>query len=182
MTNHPVKATFVRLIGEKVILTKFTERDITPEYVSWLNDPEVVRYSNQRFRLHTMASCLTYLSTFHGSDNIFFKIERKVDRLYVGTMTAYISGAHQTVDMGIMVGRRSVWGEGIGQDAWNSLILWFLRQDGIRKVTAGTMRPNQAMIKLIERSGMKLEAVRPKQEILNNIPTDLLYFGRFCDV
>jgi RimJ/RimL family protein N-acetyltransferase len=96
-------------------------------------------------------------------------------------MTAYVSKPHQTVDIGIMVGRRAVWGGGIGQDAWNTLVSWFLRQGSIRKVTAGTMQSNGAMIKIIERSGLLLEAVRPKQELLNGLPQDILYYGKFRD-
>lgn len=177
----PGRVEFSSLIGEKVILKPFAEGDITSEYVSWLNDPEVAKYSNQRFRKHTVASCANYLAGFAGTDNLFIKIERKSDGLFVGTMTAYVSRPHGTVDIGIMVGRRSVWGSGIGQDAWNMLIGWFLRQDAIRKVTAGTMRANGAMRKLMERSDMVLEAERPKQELLDGVPHDLLYYGKFSD-
>ena len=155
--------------------------DITCEYVGWLNDPDVVKYSNQRFFQHTPASCEKYLAGFAGTDNLFLKIEQKVDGIFLGTMTAYVSKPHQTVDIGIMVGRRAVWGGGIGQDAWNTLVSWFLRQGSIRKVTAGTMQSNGAMIKIIERSGLLLEAVRPKQELLNGLPQDILYYGKFRD-
>ena len=78
-----------------------------------------------------------------------------------------------------MVGLRSEWGQGYGQDAWNTLLTWLLDRDCVRKVTAGTMRCNLAMVRLMERSGMSLEAVRPQQELLDGVPQDLLYFGRF---
>ena len=176
-----MKQEFENLSGEKVILKSFAASDITSEYVGWLNDPDVVKYSNQRFYQHTPASCEKYFASFVGTDNLFLKIERKIDGLFLGTMTAYISKPHQTVDIGVMVGRRSVWGAGIGLDAWNTLIEWFFRQESIRKVTAGTLQSNAAMIKLMMRSGFILEAVRPKQELLDGIPQDVLYYGRFRD-
>jgi [ribosomal protein S5]-alanine N-acetyltransferase len=172
---------FEHLVGEKVVLKPFTVADITSEYVAWLNDPEVVKYSNQRFRQHTIASCQRYHASFEETDNLFIKIERKIDNCFVGTMTAYVSNPHQTVDIGIMIGCRSVWGRGIGQDAWRTLMNWFLSQGSIRKVTAGTMQSNEGMIKLMKRSGMVLEAVRPKQELLNGQPQDILYYGKFRD-
>ena len=33
-----------------------TEDDITPNYVGWLNDQSLMRYSNQRFINHTLAT------------------------------------------------------------------------------------------------------------------------------
>jgi hypothetical protein len=34
---------------------------------------------------------------------------------------------------------------------------------------------------LMERSGMKIEATRIGQELLDGRPQDLVYFGKFCD-
>jgi [ribosomal protein S5]-alanine N-acetyltransferase len=179
MNSPVVTDNFTPLRGEKAVLSLFTEADLSHDYVSWLNDPEVTKYSNQRFRAHSLASCAKYLASFIGTPNLFLKIQRPSDLLPVGTMTAYFSLPHQTVDVGIMVGRRDVWGSGIGQDAWNLLINWLLIQPTIRKVTAGTLRCNASMIKLLERSGMTLEAVRPQQELLDGVPVDIVYYGKF---
>ena len=35
------------------------------------------------------------------------------------------------------------------------------------------------MIRVIQKSGMKLEAVRSKQELLDGKPQDILYFAKF---
>lgn len=167
--------------GCLVVLRPFLAADVTPEYVSWLNDSQVVRFSNQRFRQHSLSSCLDYVSSFHGAPNRFLKILRQEDGRTVGTMTAYAAVHHGTVDMGIMLGCRSSWGQGIGQDAWNTLLRWLLSAGGVRKVTGGAMRANQAMVRIMERSGMTLEAVRPGQELLDGVPQDLVYFGKFRD-
>jgi ribosomal-protein-alanine N-acetyltransferase len=179
MNLASIKDHFVELGGEYVTLKQFSASDITDEYVGWLNDPQVVKYSNQRFLQHTRETCKRYLDGFCGTVNLFIKIQRRIDGLFVGTMTAYVSTYHQTVDVGIMVGRQSVWGLGIGQEAWNLLVEWLLHQEGVRKVTAGTMRCNTAMIRLMEKSGMTLEAVRPEQEMLDGMPQDLVYYGKF---
>lgn len=177
-TDSP-RGRFTRLEGDKTVLTPFAPVDITAEYLSWLNDPEVVKYSNQRFIAHTAESCAKYLDSFAGTGNLFLKILRKSDGAAVGTMTAYYSAPHRTVDVGIMVGNREAWGRGIGQDAWNTLLAWLLAQECVRKLTAGTMRCNGAMVRLMERSGMIHEAVRPQQELFDGVPQDLLYYGKF---
>ncbi|MCG9094393.1 GNAT family N-acetyltransferase [Laribacter hongkongensis] len=169
------------LAGRLVTLQPFLPADVTTEYVGWLNDPEVVRFSNQRFRHHSPSSCQDYVASFDGSPHRFLKILRQADGRMVGTMTAYAAVPHGTADMGIMLGCRSTWGQGIGQDAWNTLLQWLLDTAGIRKVTGGAMRCNQAMVRIMERAGMTLEAVRPAQEMLDGIPQDLVYFGKFRD-
>ena len=37
------------------------------------------------------------------------------------------------------------------------------------------------MVKIMEQSGMELEAVRSRQELIEGQPVDLLYFARFAD-
>ena len=81
----------------------------------------------------------------------------------------------------MLVHETSVWGGGNGQDAWNVLTNWVLAQDSIRKLTAGTLACNRAMIRIVERSGMQLEAVRKSQEIVDGMPQDILHFARFRD-
>lgn len=171
----------VKLIlrGDKVLLRPFTALDIDDSYIGWLNDPDVVRFSNQRFLRHDRKSCLRYLDSFEGTANLFMSARRLADDCQIGTLTAYVSPHHLTVDVGIMIGDKTAWGMGYGQDAWNTLADWLLGWKKIRKLTAGTLACNYGMIKLLERSGMTLEAVRKEQEIVEGSPTDILYYAKF---
>ena len=56
---------------------------------------------------------------------------------------------------------------------------WFLENKDVRKVTGGTMKANTAMVRIMEKSGMTLEAVRGGQELLEGKPHDLLYYAKF---
>lgn len=181
MVSAELMPPFESLAGCLVTLQPFTIGDVTPEYVGWLNDPQVVRFSNQRFRQHSLQSCRDYVASFAASPNRFLKIIRQEDGRMVGTMTAYAAVPHGTVDMGIMVGSRSIWGRGVGQDAWNTLLNWLLGEAAVRKVTGGAMRCNLAMMRIMERSEMALEAVRPRQEMFDGEPHDLVYFGKYRD-
>lgn len=174
-----MKLPIQKLEGNKIILKTFTAEDVTPEYVGWLNDPMVVRFSNQRFNRHTIETGRAYLASFTSTENLFLKIISRANTKIIGTMRANIASPHQTADIGIMIGCREVWGKGFGLDAWSTLMSWFLTRGGIRKVTGGTMRANVAMVKIMEKSGMALEAVRPGQELLEERPQDLMYFGKF---
>ncbi|MBT9512446.1 MAG: GNAT family N-acetyltransferase [Acidovorax sp.] len=167
--------------GRLTELRPFKAGDITPAYISWLNDPTVVRFSNQRFTAHTAESSAKYFNGFADSPNHFLIIRRRDTGEAIGTMTAYVSVPHGTADMGILVGDRRVWGGGFGLDAWRTLLEWLLAERGLRKVTAGTLDCNEAMLRLIHKSGMHHEATRRAQEIVEGAERNILYFARFRD-
>ena len=96
-------------------------------------------------------------------------------------MTAYISEAHATADLGILIGDNSAHGLGYGLEAWSAVIGWLFDIKSIRKITAGCMEVNQPMLSIIKKSGMKEEAVKLNQEIYQNRYVNLLFFRKFLD-
>ena len=171
----------INLEGSLVVLRRMKAEHLTSEYVRWLNDPEVVKFSNQRFREHTLESSKNYLDLFIGSDNFFLSIAEINSGRVCGSITAYRDLNHGTADMGLMVGDRSVWGRGYGLEAWKLLMQYLFSSGGVRKVTGGTLASNIGMLKIMERSGMELEAVKKKQEIIDGVPMDIHYYAKFRD-
>lgn len=172
---------FQSLQNAKVTLRQFTEADITQRYLSWLNDPQVVRYSNQRFKTHTVETSLAYLRSFARTQNLFLAIIDNSSHEIVGTLTIYCTVPHRTADIGILIGDKTVWGQGLGTEAWQLAISYVLDTLGYRKVTGGTLKVNQSMVKIMKKSGMYLEAVRPRQEILDGTEVDIVYYAKFAD-
>lgn len=162
----------------RLLLERFDASCIGADYLGWLNDPVVTRFSNQRFREHTLESSRRYFDSFEGTPNGFYAVKLKADGRLIGTMTAYVATPHLTADMGIMIGDRRCWGGGFGLEAWSSLLTALL-EGGCRKVTGGTLRANVGMCRIMERSGMSLEAVRARQEIVEQREEDVLYYARF---
>ena len=167
------------LRGDMIELKPFLVADINDVYIGWLNDQNVMKYSNQRFFVHNIESCLRYHASFEGTNNLFMGIRRLLDDKLIGTLTAYVASNHGTVDVGIMIGDCSLWGKGFGLDAWITMTNWLLARKDIRKLTAGTLACNSGMISLMERSGMILEATRKSQEIVEKCPVDMLYYAKF---
>ena len=164
------------LQGKRALVRLFSYRDLSENYISWLNDPEVVRYSNQRFLTHDMDSVNRYFKHFVDSSNIFLAIEDAQNAQHVGTMTIYVQPYHYTSDIGILVGEH---GKGYGAEAWCLVVDWLLNTCHVRKVTAGTLACNRGMLRLMEESGMKREAIRRDQELVEGKPQDVIYFAKF---
>ncbi|HEY1312446.1 MAG TPA: GNAT family N-acetyltransferase [Steroidobacteraceae bacterium] len=167
--------------SRRLAIHPFDEACVSDEYLSWLNDQEVMRFSNQRFRAHSRQSARDYIASFAGTTNVFLAVRLAESGRMIGTMTAYISNQHTTADMGILIGDRACWGQGYGLEAWTTLMHNLFASWGMRKVTGGAARPNMGMVRIMERSGMHLEAVRTRQEIIDGVEQDVLYYARFVD-
>ena len=166
--------------GMRLHLSRFTQGHVNASYIGWLNDPNVVKYSNQRFISHTSETCLHYQS-FAGTNNRFYAIEELATAQMLGTLTVYANLHHQTADIGILIGAKQHWGRGLGQEAFELAMRALASTGQIRKITAGTMASNVGMVKIMERSGMHLEATRKAQEIFDGHPMDVLYFAKFVN-
>jgi RimJ/RimL family protein N-acetyltransferase len=173
---------FFPIEGQLVKIHVFSKENITDAYLGWLNDPDTVRFSNQRFHRHTRQTSLSYLQSFDGTENLFLTISLKSDEKYVGTMSAYISSAHETADMGIMIGDKTSWGSGVGGDAWATVLSFLLDTVRVRKVTGGALASNKSMVKIMSNSGMTPDGVRVAQELVDRQAQDILHFAKFrCD-
>ncbi|MBI4615899.1 MAG: GNAT family N-acetyltransferase [Planctomycetes bacterium] len=163
--------------GPSLALVPFGDRSITEEYLGWLNDPDLMRYSQQRFRRHTAESCREYLRSFQGSPNFFWSVIRRADSLAVGTMTAYVEPEHGCADIGILIGHPGIRGHGGGREAWGLGMAFLFEHRGMRKVTGGTVAANVPMVRIFLHWGMRLEGIRRDQQLIDGCPTDVLLFG-----
>lgn len=166
---------FAPLECEGFRIVPFEERHLTERYVAWLNDPETVRYSEQRHYAHDAVSCRSYFVSMQNNACLFVAIEMHDSELgHVGNMSAAIDHANGSADLSIIIGEKRIWGTGVASKAWVSMIDELLHLYALRRVTAGTMSVNVPMIKLMERSGMQIEAVRPHHFLWEGQEVDLV--------
>jgi hypothetical protein len=127
------------MIGSKVKLYLFNENNINKTYLSWLNDKDLMKYSNQRFLLHDFKTSFNYFNSFKISNNVFLAIYAQEN--FVGTMTCYINENHSHADIGLLIGKEYL-NLGLGYDAWVTLMNNLL-DCSVRKITGGTLSLNQ---------------------------------------
>lgn len=165
-----------------VSLRMFAKDDITEQYIRWLNDKEVVKYSNQRFINHTAESCINFYDSFNGSQSLFVAIEDVLSGDMIGTLTIHCNEYHDTADVGIMLGDKTTWGKGYAKQAWCLVVNLLSDVINIRKVTAGTLECNLAMIGLMKASNMKPDGTRTAQELVDGQSMDIVYYAKFLGI
>jgi len=161
-------------------LVPFCEAHLTDRYVGWLNDPETVRYSEQRHRSHDRRSCEAYFRDVAAGGDLFIAIEAP-GLGHVGNISVSIDEANRSADVSIMVGEAAARGRGIATAAWSGVVDWLLGPGGMRRVTAGTMECNSPMIELLKKSGMTIETIRPRAFLCDGEEIGCVLAARFAD-
>ena len=105
-----------------ITLRPLTLDDVTETYVGWLQDPEVTRYLMAGRTPQTARTVRAFVETLLLSAAQPFAI--LLDGRHVGnTQLQQISGVDGTAEVGILLGDRTCWGQGIGQAAIQALTL-----------------------------------------------------------
>jgi RimJ/RimL family protein N-acetyltransferase len=152
---------------------------ILPEHVAWLNDGAVVKYSEQRHKLHTHRSQEAYLNGFidNKHDHVWL-ISIKNSDIEIGTITALVDEPNNVAQMGILLGNRDMWGKGYGTEAWKTVMDWLFEEMDVRKIECGTMSANRAMRRVAVNNRMEVQAAVTQHFLLDGQPEALLLYGR----
>ena len=173
-----IAKTASELKGNLVHLRPFHPSFITEQYVAWLNDKTLMRYSEQRHKTHDLDSCHRYLESMVSQGHYFWAILEATTSHHIGNLTAYLDRQNKTANLAILIGEKPIQGKGYGLQAW-TLALNHLLEVGFRKVNAGTMAENTAMRKIFEKSGMQLEGIRQKEYLLDGQEVDQILVTKF---
>lgn len=175
MTFNPDSVN--RIKGREIVLDRFTPACITDEYLSWLNNRDLMKYSRQSKLTHTRESCLAYVQTFAGTANFFWSVRLIEGDVQIGTMTAYVDEKLRSADIGILIAHPAVRGRGTGEQCWAMAMSFLFDHLQILKITGGTLAPHSRMRSIFERWGMQLEQVLPEHEVLAGTAYDVVRYG-----
>lgn len=155
-------------------LTQTSSRNL-----AWLRDRDVVRYSEQRHRQHTLSSQLRYIHSFVGKSRLW-AIYLAENGEHIGNLSARHDAPNDVADIGIMIGETKLWGRGYAGEAWKAACNWLIDKEcgGIRKLEAGCGRTNTAMLKIIQGNGFKQEGELLSHFLYDGNPVSALLFGR----
>lgn len=168
----------MKVASNTLIIERFVESDISPQYIAWLNNPELMRYSEQRHKSHSQQSCINYLFSFEETSNYFLSIKSIMSGELLGTMSVYIDKNNSVADMGILVGKEYS-NKGLGTQVWSLMQNHLLNVLSIRKITAGTLRCNIGMLSIMKKNGMISDGLRQAQYIVDGQPVDIIYMAKF---
>lgn len=171
----------LKLEGEKLILRALTLDDATPEYVSWLNDPEVSQYMESRFQIHTLETLKQYITDRNADVNTyFFAIVRKDSEKMIGSIKlGPVDRNHNRGEIGIMIGDKDSWGQGFASEAIKLISDFGFNTFKLHKIVAGVYAENMGSRKAFLKNGFEEEAVLKKHDRSKDTYTDVIRFAKF---
>lgn len=152
----------------EVELRIISEKAVSDNYLKWLLDPEVVKYTEQRWYKQSLESITSYVKAMHESDTDFLR-----GIFYEGAMVGTckvgaVNWHHRTGQISFLLGEKNVWGRGIGSFVVGTLVRFAFGELNLKKLTAGVYESNISSQRVFEKNGFKIEG-----KLLSQIETDM---------
>ena len=156
--------------------------DARPPYLSWMNDPVIMRFMETRFTSHTAEDLARFITDCNDDPAILLLgLYRRADGTHIGNIKlGPIHHHHRRGDIGIVIGDRTAWGQGYAREAIRSLADHALGPRGLHKVTAGCYAANMGSARAFLAAGFTHEATRTAQLWCESRWQDELLFGRIA--
>lgn len=155
------------LESDRIRLDKFTERSITPSYISWLNDYEVNKYM-QTGRL--LVSEKDVYAPKNDKDLLFMIRYKESDDSapYIGTASLHrIDWVIRKAEIGYMIGDKSYWKKGIASEVVSLLTNYGFNRLNLNKITAGVVDGNEGSVKVLLKNGYEKYCEEPEDYYLD---------------
>lgn len=173
--------TIPELRTHSLTIVPFSISHLSERYVGWLNATQLMRFSEQRHKVHDMTSCKAFHDSFGDSDNGFWAIEEYILGLdHIGNITANIDRANRLADVGFLIGEKPARGKGYGCEAFRAVVQYLLMVGGMRKVAVGDMSANTAMLSIVRRSGLIDDGVGARPLLFEDGQMDVVHMAAFA--
>lgn len=169
------------LENDRITLRPLDTEDITDEYISGLNDPEVNRFLvNVRQTVQTRETVVQYvISCYESPSAILFGIFIKNDDSKIPIGTIHISEIdffHYTASVGICIFAKRVWKKGYAFQALKLVKNYLWGVLGLHYLEAGAYAKNKSSISAFTRAGfLEWYRVKDKYRLVDSFE-EAIYF------
>ena len=155
----------VSLKSYRLYLRPVELSDVNDNYVRWMNDAEVNRFMETRFRPQTQKDIEAYVTSMIHKPNVhFFAILLKESSRHIGNIKLEVtSPIHRRGELSLFVGEKECWGKGFASEAIRLVRDFGIRELGLHKLTAGCYSNNIGSARAFEKAGFIREAVLKKE-------------------
>lgn len=129
--------------GDHIYLRRLVPSDKSQRYLSWLNDPEVQKYSSRRGRTLSMEDMAHFLEFVHFSRDLHLAILTNDNHLHIGNIALNrIDGTNRSAALTTMMGDRSYWDKGLEIEAIRLLIDYAFNDLKLHRLYAASSSPS----------------------------------------
>lgn len=146
-------------------LKELKPTEVSKSYLKWMNDREIQKFTEQRFKKHTLKSIIDYVKEKKKSKSeflygIFIKHNKHIGNIKLGPINFF----HKRSDISYFIGEKKYWGKGYGTEAIAKIIK-IARKKGLKKLQAGFYHLNYGSKKVLIKNKFKLEGTLKSQTL-----------------
>ena len=165
-----------------LILRKLNiKKDISKKYLSWMNDPDVHRYTEQKYKKHSLLDIKKFVENKNKSKNEFlygiFLQENKLAKHIGNIKLGPVNSIHKIADISYFIGEKKLWGKGLTTLAIKEIIK-IAKKKGIKKLKAGYIAMNKGSKKVLTKNGFKIEGKFKSEAIHKGKRVDTFWYGK----
>lgn len=155
---------YKKIIGKKCYLSPISMEDV-PKYTSWLNDFEVAMSTVLYSRIIDIEAENTALAELKLGYNFAIRLIEN-NELIGNVGLNNVDFLHRNAELGIVIGNKSYWNQGYGQEAINLMLDFTFNLLNIKCIYLQAYEYNKPGISLYEKVGFKISGrIRKAQEI-----------------
>ncbi len=165
--------------GRQCVLVPMSEQYLEA-HVRFLNDPDVSRYLRLRPAARALECQRTWLKKVLASerDQLLAILAKESHNAFIGVVhLREIDHVDKIAHGGMVVGNKQFWGKGVGREARLLQLKGAFDTLDLRWVYGRTVRCNRRARTLMEKTGYRLQGVRPAGRLVDGVYEDELLYG-----
>ena len=133
---------------------------MTKKYVAWMNDYEVVKYTDQKNKKHTIKSTIKFVKQKRNSKNeflygIYFKKNKKQKEHIGNIKLGPINFTLKNADISYFIGNRNYWSKGYTTVAISKIIKIAKNKFKLKKIQAVAANDNFGSVMVLKKNNFK---------------------------
>ncbi len=146
---------------ERVRLRPITEADL-PDYVEWLNDPEVTEFTTMESGTITHETEREWFQHISRPDSRIHNWAIEADRRHIGNCALHRDASGETAGFGIIIGDKTAWNRGCGTAALHEVLRIGFEEMGLHRIHLEAFAANARAIRCYEKCGFRREGLHLK--------------------
>jgi len=178
-TDFPLLREAPSLFGDLVNLTPLTTDLVSARYVDWMNDYEIVKFTESRYARQTQQSITDFIQAAEAeTSTVAWAI--LAGEVHIGNIKlGPVDWHHNIADVGLIIGSKAHWGLGYGTQSIKLVVEWAFRNLQLHKITAGFYDENQGSVRAFEKAGFVHEARQSAHYLFEGRYIDRLNMATF---
>lgn len=137
-----------------IFFKKITLENVSMEYLSWLNDPILNKFTEFKKKKWTKSLLQEFvINSINNNSEYMFCVFDKIDNTHIGNVRLHtVNTDNQTAHIGILIGNKEKTGRGFGTQAISLITQFAFDELKLKEIYAGILKDNIASIKVFEKN------------------------------